>query len=196
MYGSEIRSGCRIIADGANEDALLTIDFGQGSCASGKGVTLSEGSIFINGNEVVSVASVFKDIILLMTDCNDEVTIEKTYTDASSIEVIGYDGDDNIVIGALHPSTPALELEIFANVIIDGGAGSADELIIRDVGSSASKSIGVFPTMLTDIIGGTNGTISYFAVENIDMLLGTNDADVRVYFTPRDTSLSITTQGK
>ena len=51
VYGSEIRSGCIIIAEGANEDALLTIDFGQGPCTSGKGVTLSEGSIFVNGNE-------------------------------------------------------------------------------------------------------------------------------------------------
>ena len=196
VYGSEVKPGCKIIADGSNEDAVMTVDFGQGSCESGKTASLNEGSIFINGIEIVSFGSVFKDVIFLMTECNDEVSIVKTYTDASSIEVLGYGGDDDITVGAVHPAAPSLDLEIFANLIIDGGAGGADELIIRDLGSSASKSIGVYPTMLTDIIGGTNGTISYFAVENIDMLLGTTDTDVRVYFTPRDTSLSITTQGE
>jgi hypothetical protein len=131
-----------------------------------------------------------------MSDCDDEVRITSTYTDASSIEVITYSGDDRIILGAADPATPSLETEIFANVIIDGSTGSGDELFIRDQGSSESKSVGVFPTMMTGIIGGVNRTVSYFAVEHMDLSLGTGDITFQIHFTPRELeSLSLTTQG-
>ena len=192
VWGSEIQSGCNIIADGAEEsDAIITVDFGQGTCDSGKTVSLDGRTISIDGSEAINFGAPFKNIIFVMTDCNDEVTISSTSSDAISIEVIGNDGDDKVILGQ---GEPALETNIFTDLVLDGGAGDADELVINDSGSSASKSIRIFPTMITDVLGGFNTTISYFSFENIDMLLGSSDADVAVDFMPRSTSLSMTSQ--
>lgn len=192
VWGSEIQSGCKIIADGAKEsDAIIKVDFGQGTCDSGKTVSLDGRSISIDGSEAINFGAPFKNIIFVMTDCNDEVTISSTSNDAISIEVIGNDGDDKVILGQ---GEPALETNIFTDLVLDGGAGAADELVINDSGSSASKSIRIFPTMITDVLGGFNTTISYFSFENIDMLLGSSDADVAVEFMPRSTSLSMTSQ--
>ena len=149
MYGNEVQSGCKIIANGSNEaGAVVTVDYGQDSCTSGKSVTLHEGSIIIGGAEVVSLGTAFKDIIFAMTNCNDEVFIVKThaYTAASSIEVLGYGGNDRIEIG-----DGSLPLDdVFGNIILDGGRGY-DSLLIRDQGSSTSKSISVHPTIMPGV---------------------------------------------
>ena len=100
VYGSEIQPECKIIAEGTSDaDAVITVDFGQGSCSSGNSVALSKGSIFIGNHEIISFGESYKDIIFAMSDCDDEVVIAKTYQDASSVEVLAYDGDDRIILG-------------------------------------------------------------------------------------------------
>ena len=194
IYGSEVLSGCKINADGTDQsDAIITVDFGQGACTSGHSITLNEGSIEIDGHEIVSFGSPFKDIAFMMSNCDDQVYITETFTDLSSVEVIGYDGDDTIELGS---STKALDTNIFSNIIIDGGGGS-DSLTIYDQSSSSTKpDIAVRPTSISGIHGGGSKNIAYFAVENINMSLGTVSANVTVFSTAKDASLTLTTQGK
>ena len=194
IYGSEVLSGCKINAAGKDEsDAIITVDFGQGTCTSGHSITLNEGSIEIDGNEIVSFGSPFKDIAFMMSNCNDQVYITKTYSDLSSVEVIGYDGNDSIELGSI---TNAIDTSIFGNVIIDGGGG-IDVLKIHDQNSSSTKAgIAVRPTSISGIHGSGSENIAYFAVENIDMSLGTVSADVSVESTAKNASLTLTTQGK
>ena len=104
-----------------------------------------------------------------------------------------FDGNDRIVLG---DSSRPLETLIFANIIVDGGKGNRDVLMIRDQGSSTSKPIAVRPTMLTGIHGSGSETISYFDIENINMALGKAAAQVNVYSTARDASITLTTQCK
>lgn len=91
VYGSEVQSGCKIIANGSSDsEAVITVDFGQGPCISGSTATLGIGSISINGNdEIVSFATSFKDIIFLMSNCNDEVShsLSKSYSCKISINL-------------------------------------------------------------------------------------------------------------
>jgi hypothetical protein len=194
IYGNEVQSGCKIFADGTNEvNAVITVDFGQGSCTNGQQVTLFEGSVFIDKHEIISFGKSYKDIVFRMTDCNDMVTVAKTYRDTASVEVLGFGGDDTIVLG---DSSNPLDTLLFANIIVDGGRGRRDVLRIQDQGSEASKPIAVRPTILNGIHGSGNETISYFGIENINLALGTAPAQVNVYSTAKDTSLTLTTQGK
>lgn len=152
-------------------------------------MTLHEGSIIIDGEEIVLLGTAFKDIIFAMTNCDDEINIVKTHADASSIEVLGYDGDDSVVIG---DGSLALD-DVFGNLIIDGGGGY-DSLMIRDQGSSMPKSIAVHPTMMAGIIGNENDTVFYFDIDSIDVSCGISNTNITVHDTPRDVPLNITTQ--
>lgn len=145
VYGNEVQPGCKIHAGGTNEgDSVITVDFGQGPCTSGYSVALNEGSIFIGNDEIISFGSPYKDIILILSNCNDQVIISKTYADVTSVEVQGNNGDDNIVLG---DTTQALDIDMHGSIIIDGGVGS-DVLSILDQGSSISKTIEVQPSKL------------------------------------------------
>ena len=122
-------------------------------------MALNVGSIFIGDDEIISFGAQYKDIIFAMSDCDDEIVIAKTYPDASSVEVLGYDGNDNILLG--DESRP-LDTIIFANIIIDGGRGNMDILKIRDQGSVISKPVAVRPTTLKGMF--SNLRIVYFYV--------------------------------
>jgi hypothetical protein len=194
IYGSEVQSGCQIIANGSSDaNAILTIDFGQLSCSSGHSVTLNEGSVVIDGNEIVAFDASFKDIILAGSNCADQFTITKTYDDTSSIEILGYDGSDTIILG---DSSAPFDTDIVGNIIVDGGAGS-DTLTIHDQGSTASKpDVAVRPTMISGVHADSAHSVAYFDVENINMSLGTVASQVTVHSTAAGVSLTLTTQGK
>jgi hypothetical protein len=195
VYGNEVRSGCNIIADGTTDgtSAILTIDFGQESCSSGHTVILNENKVIINGNEIVTIGTPFKDIILAMSNCNDQVTIAKTYSDTSSIEIITRDGDDRIELG---DSSKGFDTNIVGNIIIDGGGGS-DTVIIHDESSATSKpDVAVRPTMISGIHASSSHSIAYFDVENINMSLGTVAANVNVFSTAQNAALLLATGSK
>ena len=75
-----------------------------------------------------------------MSDCDDEIVIAETYSDALSVEVLGYNGNDRIVLG---DKNRPLETIIFANIILDGGEGSRDVLVVNDQGTTTAKPIEV-----------------------------------------------------
>lgn len=130
----------------------------------------------------------------MMSNCDDQITIVKTYDDASSIEVMGHDGNDSIVIG---DESEAFETNIFANIIIDGGAGSGDRLTVHDEGSSSDKpDTAVRPSMLSGLYDQTDKSIAYFDLENISMSLGIVASKVMVYSTARAVALTLNTQGE
>jgi hypothetical protein len=194
VYGNEVHSKCKIIAQGTTQaDAIITVDFGARSCTSNT-VTLNEGIITINGNQVVSFGPSFKDIVFFMSNCDDRVFITKTYRDSSSIEINGADGNDTIELGDARQGFESL---VFANIIIDGGAGTNDKLVIHDESSNISKpGIELRPTLLTGIHGSARQTVSYFDVEDLNVELGTHPAEITVFSTAKNTSLTLTTQGK
>lgn len=194
VYGNEVRSNCKIIAQGTSQaDAVITVDFGSGACTGNK-VTLDEGIITIDGNEVVSFGSPFKDIIFIMSSCDDQVFISKTYSDASSIEINGADGNDIIELG---DASQGLESLHFANIILDGGKGTNDKLMVHDKSSNMLKpGVEIRPTLITGIHGSAKQTISHFDVEDLNIELGTSPANVMVFSTAKNTSLTLKTQGK
>lgn len=74
MYASEVKAGCKIFANGTDEaDAVITIDFGQGSCTMGTKAALNIGSIFIEKREIITFGTSYKDIVFAMSNCDDEV---------------------------------------------------------------------------------------------------------------------------
>ena len=70
-----MQPGCKIIANGTDEaNAVITLDFGQGSCTTGKRAALNVGSIFIGKRKIVTFGTPYKDIVFAMSNCNDEVS--------------------------------------------------------------------------------------------------------------------------
>ena len=216
IYGSEVRSGCKIIAEGTDiANATIRVDFGQGSCSGGHSISLNEGSISIDDREVVQFGSPFKDITLTMTDCDDLVSVVKTYPDTSSIEVIGNNGHDIINIG---DSSEPFDTNIFGNIILDGGGGS-DALDISDQTSSTSKQVEVRSSIIFGIHANQQ-SVSYFDIENgkflfliftvviqlfseefhlfaeieVDIKLGTVSTMLSVLSLANGTSVNLTTQ--
>jgi hypothetical protein len=196
IHGNGLGPNCKIIAqEPSNLDALMTIDLRAGICSTtGHEVTLHDGHIFISGNEVVVFGSVYKDIRIIMGDCNDKVFITKTHNDASSIEIIGAGGNDTIELGI---EGEALESLVFSNIIIDGGTGTENVLTIHDSGSSTLKPrIEVRPTLIKGILGSTSKTVSYFNMDALNIYLGTASANVTVFSTARDSLFTLVTQGE
>lgn len=185
VYGSEIQPGCKIIANGTSTDAVITIDFGQHSCTIGKTVSLGEGIILIGNDEIVSFGTPYKDIVFVMSDCDDVININKTYSNALSVEVLGHGGDDKIVLG---DSNRPLDTIIFANIIIDGG-GDTDLLMIH-----SQSYVQIRSTMISGIQGSEGPIISY--LDDIDMSLGSSPAQVDVFSTAKEALFTLTTQGK
>ena len=192
INGNEVRSGCKIIADGSSAaDSTITVDFGQNSCTAGHSVSLGEGSIVIDGIEIIAFGTNFKNIVIALSNCDDEVSVaSKLYSDTSSVEILGYGGNDNIELG---DGSEPLEAILFGNIIIDGGEGE-DVLNINDSISSALKSVEVRSTVLNGLHADNSNTISYFGFENVDVMLGSSNANVTVLSTARGALLNLTTQ--
>ena len=129
----------------------------------------------------------------MMSNCDDEVSILQTYSDASSIEILAFDGNDRIVLGDV---TQSFDTGIHANIIVDAGKGPNDILSVADGASTAPKVIAVRPTTLSGIHGDVNRLISYFSVETLNISLGTADAEVNVLPTVKEVPLIMSTQGK
>lgn len=193
VYGSQVLSGCKVRAAGSSEaPSIITIDFEQGPCTSGHSVTLNEGSIVINGNEIVVFGAPYKNIIFMMSKCDDTISISNTYSDALSIEILGNGGNDSIQLTQVGA---AFDRSIFGNIIIDGGDGS-DDLWIHDESSLVSKHVEVHSTLISGIHASSSHNIAYFGIENMDISLGTAYNNVTVLSTPEGASLKVTTQGE
>ena len=155
-------------------------------------VALREGEIFTVGyDDAFTFEPNYKNVIIKTSDCDDRITIAKTYPDASSLKVFGYGGNDRVIVGdGSHP----LDTLIFANVTFDGGLGT-DILKIHDEGSLVNKSVTMNYPTVTGVIG--NGTIfSYHDFEDVRLLLGNANMDVDVVSVGQDASLTLSTQGK
>ena len=123
--------------------------------------------------------------------CFFQVIIAETHSSATSVEILGYAGNDRIVLG---DNNRPLDEIIFANIIIDGGEGDRDTLAVNDQGSSVSKPIEVRATTVTGIHGSNGESIAYFDLETIDVALGRAATVANVYSTSKDTSLTLRTQ--
>ena len=91
IKGREIQSGCSILAPGIDtDDALLTVDFYLSSepCTDGYSVEVDENTVVIGG-ATITFGRPFRDILLVGSPCDDIFHIKKTYSDTSSIQIIG-----------------------------------------------------------------------------------------------------------
>ena len=76
---------------------MLTIDFGLelAECGVGYSVEVDGETITIGTknselSQIVTGGKQFKDIVIIMSPCDDHVTIKKTLSDASFIEILGW----------------------------------------------------------------------------------------------------------
>jgi len=185
---------CRILADGTSEiDAVLEIVFGFGTtgCSVGHKIELRRGEVFIGNSDEPEIVfgEAFKDILITMSNCNDEVYIYETYESLSSLEIITGGGNDTIVIGN---KNKGFESQVYPELIIDAGEGT-DTLTINDSASEVAKVIELRPT---SIDGGfhdsENKAIFYFGVEEMNLHLGTENDILTVNSTAESMFLNVT----
>ena len=107
IKGRETMQGCFVSVPGDSGDAFtLTIDFSLDleSCGSGYSVLIDRDEVSIGSRNsmtypVIQFGKKFKDIVILMSPCDDMVEIRQTYEDASFIEIVSGGGNDTIIIG-------------------------------------------------------------------------------------------------
>jgi len=134
-------------------------------------VTLTDGA---NEATVTFDSSVFKDINIIMSPCNDVVIIETTSSAQESISIRGGAGDDTVTLGTVDNS---FDTNIHANLIVYAGEGF-DSVTIHDGSSEAEKTTKITPTAVQGLYADSTKSISYFGVEAMTINLGTEEADV------------------
>jgi hypothetical protein len=142
VKANEVSNGCVLNVDGAARRAILTVDFGTAECSPTlpnphPTVTLDQQNNLLsfsnqNGTEMtINHGEAFLDISIILSDCDDIVTIASTFQtpNASSVEISGRGGNDTITIGVVGQK---FEEIIVGNIIIDAGTGSNNSLEIID----------------------------------------------------------------
>ncbi len=195
IYGSEIQAGCRIHALGSEEArATLTIDFGTDSCDTERRLSVTDGIItfgYTGEEAIISFGQAFQDVTFVLSNCGDYISVVKTYSDASSIEIVGAAGNDTIVLGNDYTG---FEASIFANIIVDGKDGD-DVLVIKDGASSVLKAnIDIRSSVITGIHEDPQKRIDHFSVDEYSISLGSTPANLTVLLRGVDKTLNITTQ--
>ena len=153
VKASELLDGCAIEAPGAATDAKLRIDFGSGSDCTGRenkvvlttdddnNVIATISPKHLSGDIRVTVGSIFKNIEILGSPCNDEIILERTpFEVEGSVSIDGQSGNNTITIGTT--DNGAGVDSIFKRVYVYGGLGK-NTLIVDDSASDASKTEGV-----------------------------------------------------
>ena len=190
VMGREIRSGCTIDVQGtAISDADLVVNFEiDRLCQNGYTVTLEEGVLRI-GSATITFGTPFKIIELIMSPCDDNVNIIKTYDDTEEVIIIGGSGSDVIELGAVNTK---FEDQIHSDIIIESVPGSHYEIIVNDEGSNESKNIIVRPSGLTGFHEFDNRTIAFppFGVDEATLRIGEGTM-LNVENTAKDVALRI-----
>lgn len=200
IKGNEIKPGCDITANGNNTDSILTVDFGleTSTCTEGFTLEVYDGTMDINGATLV-YGTVFKNIIIKMSRCDDVVRIKQTYdyTNNSLIDIFTGGGDDMIEIG---DEGHGIEDRIYSNIIVEAGNGT-DSLIIHDDGSPLEKDIEIRFNFIRGFDGADyrNSTdftdVFYFGVEHVVINLGVEDQVVNIMSTAPNSTTNVTSQG-
>jgi hypothetical protein len=196
VHASDIQDGCVIEAPGGFTNAVLriylesltsdTICNGDNTVVLGTDGDDKDADSIIatitlaGGNpRVVKVGSVFEDIEIHGSPCNDVIILERTFDVKGSVYINGYDGDDIIKIGG--DDTNNGVDSIFKTVYTFGGEGE-NTLIVNDSTSSLSKTEVVLDGgSLLQILNGLNDTssdLSYEDFDTITLLLSNTNATV------------------
>ena len=157
-------------------------------CGTGYSVKIVEGSVYFGNepNPTVTFDKSFRNIIIMMSPCDDTVIVQETFDNSESIGILTGKGDDLIEIGTLNS---AFDTEIGAPVVVDAGYGT-DKLIIYDDNSAViTKKQEVLPTLVRGIHDNENHTVSYFHVEEMEIYL--SQCDVEVRSTAKDSLLTV-----
>lgn len=190
IHANELKEGCNIDAPGSNMPAILTVDFNferNATCGDGNTLTLKEGTISIMTHDgipiTITYGEPYENIIIRMSECDDVVVVERTFFSCKSIEILGGGGSDHITLGS---GTTGFESEIFANIIVNGGNGDSDKLVIIDF-SDLDKTEEVRPRQISGLhaISFTepNKTIDYNKINILELDLSEGSNNLRVVST-------------
>ncbi|EJK50116.1 hypothetical protein THAOC_30946, partial [Thalassiosira oceanica] len=127
IKGREVNSGCKIIATSGTRPVDLWIDFDEqkAGCTNDYSVLVQDGLVTLNNGGATEAtvtfdSSVFKDINIIMSPCNDVINIESTSSAQESISIYGGAGDDNVTLGTV---LNAFDANVHANLIVYAGNG-------------------------------------------------------------------------
>lgn len=175
IMGSQLGPKCMVEAHGGKQESLLVVDLTSSVCVN-RNVTLallgsSEPRGIVRINEVLRVmfdSTVYTDIVIddRTVDCNNHIHVSETSRFVKSIEINTFGGSDTIVIGS---RDQPYEDVIHAAIIIDGGDGPRDNIVVHD-GSTKPKN----QTLSATSIAGIQeiGTFFYKGIESMDFNLG------------------------
>ncbi len=169
IMGSQLGLNCVVLAYGGELDSILgvnlVLDAGQTCAEKSVEIDLVSGSeprgrLYIDGILRVQFNStVYNDIVIEgRNDCHDEIRIRQTATTVKSVDINTFGGDDTIVIGTKNQPYENL---IHADIIIDGGDGFGDEIIVHD-GSSKTKNQIINANSILGIQFGINENRTFF----------------------------------
>lgn len=191
-----VQQGCGIRVDGTATSAIMEIDFGSESnadCDDGFEVTIERTTVTIVRANVpimeIKYGASFRDILVRMSNCDDVVNVVSTHHNASSVEIWGAGGNDNITIGT---ENQPFEESIYANIVVHGSKGASDRLIIHDEASTRDKIELLRPMQITGLHQNPKNLIDYDGFEFLDIFLsnGTNELTVACTETKSETSIT------
>ena len=198
VRGREILPGCHIKVPGnENVDATLTVDFDldQSSCIDGYSVELNKDRMVVQ-NAIVEFGRPFKNIVIIMSPCNDVVHIKKTYDDTSTVLIKGGAGNDKITIGE---QGTVFEDQIHAPIVIKTAKENSDyEIEVHDAGSIEEKEIALTPRGISGVHALDSATISFDpsnGIGDVKLRLG-KKSTMNVSSTPNDQSVIIDTRSQ
>jgi hypothetical protein len=189
-------SDCMVKALGYKQESVLTVDLSSTDCVT-QNVTIdladgSEPRGRVYKGTILHAqfnSTLYNDIVIqdITEDCNNYIRVKKTSLTLKSVSINTFGGNDTIEIGQ---QGQPYEYFIHASVIIDGGDGLGDRIIIHD-GSNKMKNQTVFSTSLVGFQKvGRNNTFSYRKSEYMEINLG-NFVDLNVDATADNFHLTI-----
>ncbi len=199
IMGSQLGPNCVVLAYGGELDSILSVnlalDAGQTCAENSVALDLANGSeprgrLLIGGILRVQFNStVYNDVVIEgRNDCHDEIHIKQIATTVKSVDINTFGGDDTIVIGT---ENQPYENLIHADIIVDGGDGLGDEIIVHD-GSSETKNQVINANSILGIQFGINENRTFFYKNAEVMLLKLgNVVDVNVTSTVPGFDLTI-----
>lgn len=171
-------SNCMVKALGYKLDSVLTADLSSTNCVTSYlTIDLADGSEprgrVYKGTILHAQfdSTLYNDIVIqdFTEDCNNYIRVKNTSQTLKSVSINTFGGDDTIEIG--QQGQPYKDF-IHASIIIDGGDGLRDRIIVHD-GSNTMKNQTVTST---SIVGfqkvGWNNTFSYRKSEYMEIKLG------------------------
>lgn len=169
---------CMVKALGYKQESVLTVDLSSTDCVTSYvTIDLADGSEprgrVYKGTILHAIfnSTLYNDIVIqdVTEGCNNYIRVKKTSHTLKSVSINTFGGDDTIEIG--QQGQPYDDF-IHASIIIDGGDGLGDRIIVHDKSNKMRNQ----SVTSTSIVGfqkvGWNNTFSYRKSEYMEIKLG------------------------